>query len=541
MKKALYLFLSLFIIVFFVAPQLQLFAIPRLANYSAVFKNENTLKAIFNTLLLSTCVGFCCLLLGVPLSWLFSRTNLPFKQHFRSIFCLPYVIPPFVGAIGWIILANPTSGVIKQWLGINLNIYSFFGLVWVETTFLFSIVLLSSLKIFDQMDSSLEEAARLSGASSKRVFWDISFPILRPALISGFIFTFLATASSFGVPALIGGPARIYLLTTQIYTFQRMGTENGTQMAIAVSALLGFITLVLVYGSQSFAGLQKNFMVGGKTARPSLLQLNKMKAPLVIFLILLFTMIFLLPIFGVALSAFSTVQGSWSFSNLGISNFYRVLFETTETPRAIIQSLSLGFTTAAFCVLFAFVYNYYLHRTQYWGRRAFHVAVSLPFSIPGTVLALALIISFSKGLFGFGPSLYNTLLLMMIAYVLKYSNLSMKVLNEGYEQIHPSLEEAAQLSGARWPTLMHTIYRPLLQPALWAAFFLVLMPTLSELTMSVLLTGPGLETIGTLIFQLQEYSDVGGGGSAVLSFIVVVFTLVLNYSLKFITKNRYGL
>lgn len=541
MKKFLYIFCLLIILLFFVAPQLRLFVLPGLNEFSLIFQNENTLKALQNTFLISLSVGMSCLILGVPLAWLITRTDIPWRHHFRSWFCLPYAIPPFVGAIGWIILANPTSGILNQWFGLKLNIYSFWGLVWVETSFLFTFVLLSALTVFDKMDSSLEEAARLCGAGRFKVFWDVTLPLMKPALLNGFILSFLATASSFGVPAMIGGPARIYMLTTQIYSLQRTGTTNSVQIAIAISAFLGLSTLILLYSSQFFLGRSKNHTVAGKTPRPSVWALKTYKTPLVFLLGVLLFLIFILPLLGLLLSALSSTQGSWNLSQLSFDNFHRVLFRTEETGRALRQSLQLAFSAALFCTLFSFLFNYYVQRTKYKGQSVAQLALSLPFSTPGTVLAFALIISFSQGIFGLGPSLYNTLTLIFVAYVIKYCSLSSKIISDAYQQIHPSLEEAARISGARWVTVMRTIYWPLLKSALMASAFLVFMPTLSELTMTILLTGPGLETIGTLIFQLQEYSDVGGGGAAVLSCLVVLFVLTLNFSLKTLSKGRYGL
>ncbi len=541
MKKTFY-FLGLIIIAcFFIAPQLHLFFMPKISDFLNVFSNENTLKAIKNTILVSGSVGLLCVFLGVPLSWILTRTDLPMKNNFRSWFCLPYAIPPFVGAIGWIILANPTSGVLNQWFGLHLNIYSFWGLVWVETSFLFTFVLLTALTILDRMDSSLEEAARLSGASGLRVFIDIALPLLKPAMVNGFILSTLATAASFGVPALIGGPARIYLMTTQIYTYQRMGTADGIQMSIAVSAILGLSTLILLYGSQFILGLNKNYTVGGKSARPSLVPLGNKKIPILLILSALIFVILFIPVMGVMLSALSPVQGSWSFSGLSFANFTRVLFETEETLRALSQSFFLGVAAAVICTAFSFFFNYFLIRTTWFGRTFSSIAVSLPFSTPGTVLALALILAFSRGFFGIGPSLYNTLWIILLAYVVKYMSLSLKTIGDGYQQIHPSLEEAARISGAGWWAIMRTIYWPLLSTALMASAFLVFMPIISELTMTILLTGPGLDTVGPLIFQFQEYSDVGGGGASVLSVIVIFFVLVLNFSLKKFSKGRYGL
>lgn len=541
MKKFIYLFCLLLVGLFFIAPLSYLFLLPRGEDFYLLIQQQTTSKAILNTLMLSLCVSCSCLVIGHPLAWVLTRTNLPFKNKLRSGFSLPYAIPPFVGAIGWIILANPTSGVLNQWLGLNLNIYSFAGLVWVETSFLFSFVLLTAMASLDTIDSSLEECARLSGASELRVFFDIIIPLIKPAILNGFLLTFLATMSSFGIPALIGGPARIYLITTQIYSFQKMGTEQGIKLSIASALLLLLITLVLLLTSHFIISKKNLSTVGGKSNRKSLVDLKKYKWITFIFLLGLFFTIFILPILGIALSAFSNVQGSWSFSNLGFNNFIRVIFETEETARAVKQSILLGFTTATACTLFSFFYNYFYLRTRWFGKNISNVIINIPFSTPGTILALSFILAFSNGYFGFGPSLYNTLTLIFLAYMVKYMSLSHKSVSDGYRQIHPSLEEAAQVSGASWLKIMFTIYLPLLKTPLMASMFLVFMPVISELTMTILLTGPGLETLGTLIFQLQEYSDIGGGGASVLSLLVVLFVVFLNSILKIISQGKYGL
>jgi len=541
MRISIYLLGWLLIAAIFIAPLASLVSLPEAHHFLTVMQNENQWKAILNTFWVSLAVGLFCVFIGVPLAWILTRTNLPGRDRFRSCFCLPYAIPPYVGAIGWIILANPTSGILNSIFGLGLNIYSFAGLVWVESSFLFTFVLLTTMTALDRMDSSLEEAARLSGANGLQVFRDISLPLLKPAIFNGFILSFLATAASFGVPAMIGGPARIYLMTTQIYSYQRMGTTHGIQMAMAVSVLLMIATLILLFVVQKTVGKQRSYLVGGKSTRPSLLQLKSATIPLLIGLWFFLFVIFILPLLGLLISALSSVQGSWSFSNLSFGNFYRVLFQTEETLRAIRNSLILGLSAALICTAFSFFMSYFPVKTSWRGKSLAGILASVPFSTPGSVLALALIFSFSQGYFGVGPSLYNTLGLILIAYIVKYMSLSLKTLQDGYSQIHPSLEEAARISGAPWWAIMKTIYFPLLKSSLIASAFFVFMPVLGELTMTILLTGPGLETVGTLIFSLQEYSDIAGGGAAVLSLLIVAIVFSLNFTLKKISKGRYGL
>ena len=424
---------------------------------------------------------------------------------------------------------------------LNLNIYSFSGLIFVEVSFLFTFVLLTALSVMDNLDSSLEEAAKLSGAKPVQVFLHIILPLLKPALITGFVLSSLATAASFGVPALIGGPARIYLMTTQIFNFQRLGTAEGLQLAIATSVILALLSLIVLYVNQLIMSRNKISTVGGKSSQRSYTKLYSWNIPLLAILMCILFIIFILPIAALLLSALSPTQGSWNLGELSFINFKRVLFETDETGRAIMQSLFLGLFATVISTVFAFFFNYFVYRTKWMGRNIASVLMSVPFTIPGTVVSLAVILSFSRGYFGFGPSPYNTLWIILIAYIIKYMSLGVKTVGDGYQQINASLEEAARISGANWWQVMITIYWPLLKSSLIASLFLIFMPVVSELTMTVLLTGPGLETLGPLIFQFQEYSDIGGGGAAVLSVLVVAVILLLNFSLKKVSQGRYGL
>ena len=156
-------------------------------------------------------------------------------------------------------------------------------------------------------------------------------------------------------------------------------------------------------------------------------------------------------------------------------------------------------------------------------------------------MALAFILAFSADIFGTGISLYNTLFLIGLAYMAKYLNFALRTTGDGFSQIDDCLAEAARISGASWFTTLRTIWFPLMKPALVASFFLVFMPAFSELTMTILLTGPGLETLGTFIFQLQEYGDTSGGGAAVLALLTIMIVFILNMLVRILSKGKYGL
>ncbi len=509
--------------------------------FQTIFKNPSALLAFKNSLFVALAVALLSMIIAIPLAWLFSRTDLPGQKKFRTWFCLPYAIPPYIGAMAWIYLANPQTGILNTIWGDSIfNIYSYAGLIWVETTFLYTFVLLSSLSFLDRMDPSLEEAARLSGASPLKVFTKITLPLMRSSLMSSFVLVLLGALASFGVPALIGSPARIYLLTTQIYTFQKMGSMKGIYQAVALSSLLLVIAFILLIIQNKHLQGKGYVIVSGKAQRTSQIELKSLKNPIFFLILILLFIILFLPLIALTLTAFADQPGVIGL-NFSLKHFNSVFFQMDETLRAFANSFYLGFMAATLSTFLALILAYLRWKTKIRGRRWLEIFASLPYSTPGTVVALALILTFSRHFFFILPSLYNTLALLWLAYMIKYLSLSMKTLGDGYSQIDNSLAEAAQVSGATTLKTFRFIWVPLLKSSLFASWFLVFMPALSELTMTILLTGPGRETVGTLIFQMQEYADPTGGSAAVLALSIVVIVILLNLFIKKISSGRYGL
>lgn len=533
---------------FFIFPLGKLVAVPFFTYentselFQKIFDNPSNWKSVKNTAFFASAVTLICALIGLPLAWLISRTRIAGASFLKTLVSLPYAIPPFIGAIAWIYLANPSNGLINQLFGESfLNIYSMTGLIFVESCFLYTFVFLNLTASLDQMDPSLEEAARTSGASPLQIFFKITLPLVRPALINSCLLVFLAACASFGVPALIGGPGRIRVLTTEIYQLQKMATTTGLQMSILLSSLLLLFSIAVIMISRALSSRAKTSLVTGKSSRTSLIDLGSFQWPALVFIWLLIWVVLVLPFLGIFLSATSKIQGNVGFEFFTWSHFSRVLFETEELGRAFRNSLILAFSVSMICSVLALVYGYIETQTNSKVKSFLSVFISLPYSAPGTVVALALIISFSQSFFGIPFSIYNTLMMFVMAYTMKFLNFSFKIVGDNFNQIHPHLIEAAQTSGARTFQVIRHIWIPLLRPSLIASFFLVFVPSLTELTMSVFLTGPGLETLGTMIYQLQEYSDNIGGGAAVLSTFVFIFVVLSNWLVKKLSKGKYGL
>jgi iron(III) transport system permease protein len=471
-------------------------------------------QATLNSLILAIGCALIATLIALPVGWLLERCRLPGGRVFSVLYAFPYVTPPYLLAMAWIILGNPRVGWFNQLLGLEpgtgIDLYGLDGILLIEATSYFPIVLLSFRAQLRKMDSSFEEAARLCGASRWTIFRKIHLPLLKKGIIASMIAVALTSLASFGVPAMMGAPERVYVLTTGIYALVRQGSGDSMAEAMRVSLQLASGALLLVLVAQALGRGPKGWS-GAKSSRPSRIDLGRYQSAAVWGLVLFWGLLVGLPLATLFASSFRNEAGSLAWTGWGLAKWRYVFTELPDFRRAATNS----FVAAGLAGLIATAGGLalaLLGRGTRTGQRvatqAFQGFFSLIFSVPGTVIAL-LLVSFWSAVPAL--SLANTLGALVAAYALKYFFLSYKALEGSASLLHPALLEAARLAGASKARTLRSIVVPLLKPALWAAFLVVWMPCLSELSMSILLQGPGTETLGTLLFQLQEYADRGSG------------------------------
>lgn len=506
------------------------------AIYKRAFTSPMTIRSFGNTLLVCGMTVLLSTFLSLPLAWLFTRTDLPWKGFWRTTFCLPYAIPPFLGAIAWIYLANPSNGLLLD-IFPGLNVYMMSGLIFVMTAFFYTYILINLLTAMEKIDPSLEEAARISGAGALQIFYRITLPLVTPSLISGMLLAFLSAIASFGIAALIGNPAGITVMTTQIVLFQKMASYTGLKLAGILSLSLLFLALLIFILDHLISRRLRFSLVTGKVARPSLIELGRNKKWTIFFLLLLATVLFVLPVGAILVAALSKIQGERSLSNFGFQNFETIFLKTDETWRAVKNSFLLALGAGGVCTFLGYFLSQIGKILPRPVNQLKNVFIAIPYAVPGTVLSLAFILT----TLSLEIPLYNTLWIILLAYFAKFLNFSYRIVNDGVSQVDKTLIDAAAVAGASSFEIFRRIWIPILRPFLMASFFLVFMPAFSELTMTVLLTGPGNETIGTLIFQMQEYGDASGGGAAVLTFFALLVIIAMNTILKLSTKGKYGL
>jgi iron(III) transport system permease protein len=505
----------------------------------------NFYQSLKNSVSLSLATAFFSSIFALLVSYLIIKTDLKHKKFFKTLFSLPFAIPPYIGAISWILLANPSQGILNQIFTTHfINIYKMSGIIWVQTCFLFSFIYLPLNNSFERLDPIYEEAARISGANFYQTFLKIIFPLIFPTLMSGIIIVFLASMASFGVPALIGNPSGIYFLSTKIYTLQKMGTLQGLKQGSYISLFLIIISIICLWINNYFT--KKNFaLIGSKASRPHLLELKKLNAPINIMLWIIIFIILIMPILTIALSAFSKLPGQLGLFPLenyySFSNFISLFTEVEEFWRALSNSFKLSSMVATVSIILGFIFALFriLKKNEIKGTGSFNFMMGLSYGLPGSIIGLAFIILAQQSFAGF--SLYNSIWLIFLAYLCKDLFLAQRIVSDGLGQIHPHLGEAARVSGASAGHTGLKIYLPLVKGTLMSAWFLVFLNTFSELTITILLTGPHLETIGTLLFSLQEYGDLGGNGASALALIIIMLIFVGNLIIKKISNNKMGI
>jgi iron(III) transport system permease protein len=511
------------------------------------------LQPAINTGVLAIGVTLFTAVVGIPLGFLLGRSDLPARSALRAVCTTPYVIPPYIAAIAWITLLNPTNGLVNQALGSIglpiLDVYSLPGMIWVMGLAFTPFMLLATADSLARMDASLEEQARIAGASPLRTLLTVTLPLAAPGIATGASFVMAAATASFGVPYLLGSTASTptWVLTTRIQ--QELDARHADGYPTA--ALMALVLLTLGVGLPALArllqGRRRFTTVTGKATRAAPFTLGAAKVPALLFVASYALLAVVLPVATIAAtSVMRNIGRGLSPDNLTFGNYPAVLLERGGTLQALGHSLWLGALAATAAVIVGGLVAWMARRTTTPGRNGVAWLARLPYAVPGTVLALALILAFSQELriivferLTLAVALSDTLWILGLAYFVKFLTFPVGNADAGLQALDPALEEAARLSGAGWGRTMKHVTLPLLAPNLIAAWFLVFMPAFSEVTMSILLAGPDTRVVGTLLFELQTYGDPPG--AAVLAMIVLVLVLGGNTALRVVSRGKMGL
>lgn len=499
-----------------------------LGNYAVAFSTARYLEAIGNSLRVAFSVAVLSLVLGVPMAWAVSRTDMPAKSLVGTCVLGAFITPPFLGAIAWILLAGPNAGWLNRvWKALTgaetglLDIYSLTGLVFVIALYTFPYAFLFTSTALEMMSSEMEDAATILGAGVARTMAAVTVPLALPALVAAFIMAFLESIALFGSPLLIAVPARIQVITTQLFQFFQFPSKVELAAAYALP-LLGITAGLLLVQRRLLA--RKSFATfAGKGGGRRLVRLGRWRWPMLAWCLLVASLGLFLPYLTLLSASLSRGWArGWTWDNLTLQHFRWILFTHDATRGAIANSLL--FSTAAACaaVALAFLVAYMVNRRLAPGAQVLGYLAMAPYVIPGIVLAIGFLAAYSRPPF----LLYGTAWIMILAFTSRFLPIAYANADAALKSVHPELEEAARVAGAGRFVTLREITLPLIRRGIFGGWLLVLIAALRELSAAIFLFSAHTKVMSIVLVDLSEEGDFERLAALGIVMLIVTMTLV---------------
>jgi len=477
-----------------------------------------------NTLLLGVMVVALSALIAMPLAVARALFNLPGAVVWDVLFLIPFMIPPYIAVLGWIMTLQP-RGYLEQLVGIDLAIFLFSvpGMVFVMTLNTFPVVYFAVSRTLETVGSRYSDVARVFGASPMRAFWRVTLPLSTPGLAASLLLVFAMAIEEYGTPAALGSRAGFDVLVTTIDL-----RVSDWPIDLPGAAILSLVLVVLSLGAfvlQRWILSRRSYVATtGKPQGNARRDLGLWKWPVLAMFALVAFVATGMPLLAILAGALSkTISGGLGWSNLGPDNFAAILGDRTGAMKALGTSLWLGVAAALITGLLGALSAYAVVKSNVRGRGVLDVLTILPNALPGIVVAVGLILAWNQPWLPVTP--YNTALILLLAYCCILLPQPVRYATAAFHQIGDNLEAAARVCGASPLTAFRLILLPLIAPSLLAAMLLVFAVATRELVASVVVAPVGVSTISTYIWRQFEQGSVGLGMA--MAFVTILITTAL--------------
>ena len=506
-----------------------------LGNYLTVLGSHRVWSVALTTLWIALTSTAISLSTGIFMAWLVTRTDVPGRQVLASAAVIPFLAPGLVVAIGWAILGNPDNGVLNEAVHALthgheavFNVYSYGGVALVMSFPASGFIYLMMVGPLSNMDPSLEDSARLSGASRWQILRRIQVPLIMPAFFPFAVLAFIRAIEAFEVPQILGTPAGIYVFINYIYDALKVKSPPHYGEAIALSVIIGTAALVMV-------ALQAHVQhaaatVTGRGFQPRRNRLGRWRIPCAVIAWTYLGLV-LLPLGAIAVSSFWRYLGNFDPALFTFENYTFIAGDAT-TRRAVFNTIALMLIASTACVVIGSIVSFTLLRKIKTGRRSIEAIFLIPWAVPGLILGVALLWTYINV-----PGLYGTFTAVLLGFITLGIPLAMRSTSSVLEQISPDLEEAGMVHGGNVSATIRRIVVPLIFPSLVAAWFTLATLFSRELSVSVMLYGYGSEVTSV---QLLSYWEQGHGTRvAALSVLLVVFVFGLYVAQQRLTRSPH--
>jgi iron(III) transport system permease protein len=461
--------------------------------------------------------------MGALVAWVVERTDAPGATLFHTLSLLSFAVPGLLMAMAWIFVFSPNIGwgnaVLMSAFGLGeppVNIYSMAGMTWALSSHYFPLAYLALGPALRVLDVRMEEAGLMSGGNYPQVFTRVTLPLLRPAILSALLLLFVMGMASYEVPRLIGRPARIDVFTTDI-----QGAIISTPPAFGVASALGVtllaICIMAVYFYRRATRHAESFAtITGKGYRPTRVKLGPWRWPVALGIGAMFALALGLPLLTLVWQSFfrNLAQPFFSSAAQATLDNYDFILSYPIFLSAVKTSVLLAAMAATIVAGLTFVMAWIAQRSLPRYGFLLDALAFAPIAIPGVIVGAGILVAYLM----LPIPIYNTIWILLVAYVTLYLPYGMRFASSGITQIHRELEEAASMSGAGLGQTFRMIMLPLLAPVLLAGWIYVFVLAVRELGASIFLVGPGTHVLGTISLTMWEE---GGSYGAVAALGVI--------------------
>jgi iron(III) transport system permease protein len=507
-----------------------------LENFVEAYSSWHILGLLWNSLVFAVGTALTTLVMGALVAWVVERTDAPGGSLFHTLSLLSFAVPGLLIAMAWIFVFSPNIGwgnaVLKAAFGLSegpFNIYSMAGMTWTLSSHYFPLAYLVLGPALRALDLRMEEAALMAGGSYPQVFARVTLPLLRPAILSALLLLFVMGMASYEVPRLIGRPARIDVFTTDIQgAIIAAPPAFGVASALALTLLAICVFAVLFYRratqhAESFA------TVTGKGYRPARIKLGRARWPVALGIGAMFILALGLPLVTLIWQSFfrNLAQPFVFTSARATLDNYEFILSYPIFLAAVKTSVLLAAMAATIVAGLTFVMAWIAQRSLPRYGFVLDALAFAPIAIPGVIVGAGILVAYLM----LPIPIYNTIWILLVAYVTLYLPYGMRFASSGIAQIHRELEEMAAVSGAGLAQTFLRIMLPLLAPVLLAGWIYVFVLAVRELGASIFLVGPGTHVLGTITLTMWEE---GGsyGAVAALGVIQIVPLVVIVAGLR---------
>jgi iron(III) transport system permease protein len=516
-----------------------------LENYAEVYLTPRTYEILLNTVIFAVGSVFITLLIAVPLVWILMRTDIPLKKTIYVLLTIGILIPVFLRTIAWILLLSPRIGLLNKWLqevfalsSPPFNLYSLTGMAFVQGVSFVPGAFFMLAAAYRSMDPSLEEAAYTAGVGKLRTFLKINIPITLPAIAAVMVYLFMTAIAVFEVPAIIGLPSRILVLSSLIYTSTTPSTglpEYGLAGAYGAIMLVLGLALAFLYVRLVKQG-KKYTVITGRGYRPREIALGRWKWAALAFVFFYLAIEVFIPfvvLLWASLLPYLQLPSAEAWSSLTLRHYIDIPLRVGATP--FINTFILMIMVPTVTMILSVLVSWIVIRSQVLFRGFLDTLAFIPHAVPGILMAVGL--AYLGVAYRDYFPLYGTVMIIVVAHTINWIAYGTRTTNSVMIQVHRELEEAGRIAGASPPRVLGKIVLPLIAAGILNSWIWIGMLSYREVTMSLTLMTRSNVVISTVVWQFW-----GSGWIpqvAALGVILILFATIVVGAVRF-ALSRVG-